>query len=133
MRPARLFLGEALVGLALLGLVTLSGLPVLAVLAAVGVLDPLDLVPLLLLPFTWGAVTGLGLTAWAYESKAVRRVGELGMMGLTLVYLIVGVLAGEKLRDWLGVLPAAWQTAFLRVRGDAHAQPVRRDRLLAGK
>lgn len=114
LRPARLFLGEALVGLALLGLVTLSGLPVLAVLAAVGVLDPLDLVPLLLLPFSWGAATGLGLTAWAYESKAFRRVGELVMMGLTLVYLIVGVLAGEKLRDWLGVLPAAWQTAFLR-------------------
>src|SRR3954468_7657239 len=54
LRPGRLFLGEALVGLSFLGLVTLSGLPVLAVLAASGVLDPLDLATLTLLPFTWG-------------------------------------------------------------------------------
>lgn len=109
----RLFVGEALVGLTLLALVTLSGLPVLAILAACGVLDLLDLAPLLLLPLTWGAVIGLGLTVWAYEPARFRRVGELAMMALIVVYLVVGVLAGERLRFWLTLLPEAWQTAFL--------------------
>lgn len=111
--PGRLFVGEALVGLTLLALVTLSGLPVLAVLAGCGVLDPFDLLPLLLLPFAWGAVTGLGLTVWAYEPAGFRRVGEVVMMGLTVVYLVVGVLAGENLRAWLGTLPETYQLAFL--------------------
>src|SRR4051812_25280293 len=48
LRPARLLFAEALVGLTLLALVTLSGLPVLAILAGIGLLDPVDLVPLIL-------------------------------------------------------------------------------------
>src|SRR5262245_18705463 len=86
LQPSRVFLAEAAVGLALLGLVTLSGLPVLAVLAAIGHLDPLDLVPLTVLPWTWGAITGLGLAVWAYEPRAVRKVGEVVLMGLILLY-----------------------------------------------
>ena len=35
-----------------------------------------DLVPLALVPALWGAITGLGLTAWAYESLRVRRIGD---------------------------------------------------------
>jgi hypothetical protein len=113
-RPRQLFRAEAAVGLTLLGLVTLSGLPVLMILAASGGLDMLDVLPLTLMPFTWGAVTGLGLTVWAYEPRCVRRWGEVLMLGMVLLYLVVGVLAGEKLRDWLGVLPEPWKIAFLR-------------------
>jgi len=93
-RPRRLLLGEGLVGLCLLGLVTLSGLPVLLLLVATGYLDPLDPLPLLVMPFTWGAITGLGLTVWAYEPLRVRRWGERAVLGLILLYLVVGVLAG---------------------------------------
>jgi hypothetical protein len=113
-RPGRLFCAEALVGLALLGFVSLAGLPVLALLAACGALDLLDLAPLVLTPFTWGAVTGLGLAVWAYEPRRVRRWGELAMMALVLFYLVVGVLAGENLRAWLDVLPEDARVAFLR-------------------
>ena len=60
------------------------------------------------MPFAWGVVAGLGLTAWAYEPVSVRRVGELvGLLGV-LVYLVVGILAGENLRLWLQRLPPAW-------------------------
>jgi hypothetical protein len=113
-RPARLLLGEGLVGLTLLGLVTLSGLPVLVLLVAAGRLDPLDPVPLLAMPFTWGAVTGLGLTVWAYEPQNVRRWGERVVLGLVLLYLVVGVLAGEHLGSWLDFLPAGVGAALLK-------------------
>ena len=105
MRPSAILLGEALVGLVFLGLVTLAGLPVLLLLTLSGLLAPLDLLPLLVMPFTWGAVTGLVLTVWAYESAGVRRWGERIVLGLVLLYLVVGVLAGEKLQAWLQELP----------------------------
>ncbi len=104
-RPAGVFLGEAAVGLAYLGLLTLSGLPVLLLLVVVGYVDPIDVTVLLVLPWTWGAMTGLGLTVWAYEPQRFRRWGERGLMLLILAYLVVGVLAGEQLRRWLDVLP----------------------------
>src|SRR5206468_3046440 len=47
LRPFRVFLAESLVGVALVALVTLSGLPLLALLTANGLLDPLDLLPFL--------------------------------------------------------------------------------------
>jgi hypothetical protein len=103
--PRRLFIGEALVGLGQLALVTLAGLPVLALLAAMGAVDPLDPLPLTVMPFTWGALTGLGLTVWAYEPASWRRWGERLLLGLVLLYLVVGVLAGEHLRRWLETLP----------------------------
>jgi hypothetical protein len=114
LRPHRLFLAEAAVGLALLGLVTLSGLPLLLLLAAGGTLDPLDIVVLLLMPFTWGSITGLGLTVWAYEPRTIRRCCEVVTVALMLVYLVVGVLAGEKLVFWLDVLPLDWKVGCLR-------------------
>lgn len=112
LRPGPLFLAETTVGLTFLALVTLAGLPVLLALALLGRLQPLDLVPLLVLPWTWGALTGLGLTWWAYEPKLLRRTGEIVAGIFILVYLVVGVLAAEKLPAWLDlVLPAeanAW-------------------------
>src|SRR5438105_14875807 len=61
LRPRRVLIAEALVGLARLALVTLAGLPVLLLLALDGYLDLLDVAPLLVLPLTWGAIAGLGL------------------------------------------------------------------------
>jgi hypothetical protein len=101
LEPRRVLLAEALVGLARLGLVTLAGAPILAWMTATGYLDPTDGPALLILPFTWGALTGLGLTTWAYEPLRVRRWGEKIIMGLILVYLVIGVLAGEHLKNWL--------------------------------
>jgi hypothetical protein len=113
LRPHWFLLAEAFVGLAQLALVTLTGLPVLLLLAADGRLDPLDPLPLLLMPLTWGALTGVGLTVWAYEPVGVRRWGERILLGLVLVYLIVGVLAAEHLRDWLAYLPTVVGAAML--------------------
>jgi hypothetical protein len=114
LRPSRLFLAEVSVGLSFLALVTLSGLPVLAILAAWGVIDPLDLVPLIVMPFTWGAITGLGLTWWAFEPLTFRRIGELMMLLWVLLYLIVGVLAGEKFPLWLSAFSEETRVLGLR-------------------
>jgi hypothetical protein len=103
LRPRRVVLAEALVGLGWLALVTLSGFPVLCWAASVGYLDPPDVPALLVVPFTWGALTGLGLTVWAYEPLVVRRWGERLIFLLIVVYLVVGVLAGEHLKSWLQV------------------------------
>ena len=106
-QPRRLFFAEALVGVCRFALVTLAGLPVLGVMVFAGLADWPDLVPLGAMPFVWGTVAGLGLTAWVYEPVKVRRVGEMiGLLGV-LVYLVVGVVAGENLRLWLSALPAA--------------------------
>lgn len=107
LRPPRVLLAEALVGVARLALVTLSGLPVLLLLVLDGVFIPGDLLPLVLAPLVWGSVTGLALTTWAYEPLGVRRWGERLIFGLVLLYLLVGVLAGENLRAWLTFLPGS--------------------------
>jgi len=119
--PRRVFLAEALVGLGRLALVTLSGLPVLLVLAVHGLLLPSALIPLLVLPFTWGAVTGLGLVVWAYEPAQVRRWGERVVLALLLVYLGVGVLGAEHVLAWGGKLPKGLLD-FLGGRVDAFFQ-----------
>jgi hypothetical protein len=105
LRPFWLFTAEALVGLARLALVTLAGLPVLVLLVVAGLVDPLALPLLLVMPWTWGALTGLALTVWAYEPRRLRRWGERAVLVLIVLYLLVGVLAGEHLRDWLRWLP----------------------------
>lgn len=113
-QPYRLFIGEALVGLAFLGLITLSGLPFYGLLLACGSLGALDLPLLILFPFTWGAITGLGLVVWAYEPRIVRQIGEGVMIGAVVFYLIVGVLIGEKILLWAEFLPPAWKLGLLR-------------------
>jgi hypothetical protein len=105
-QPWQVHLGEACVGLARLADVTLVSLPVLVLMVWEGCLGWPDVPVLLALPWTWGAVTGLGLTAWAYEPRIVRVWGERVFGVLVVMYLVVGVLAGEHLKDWLDVLPA---------------------------
>lgn len=105
LHPPQVLVAEALVGLVRLALVTLAGLPVLVLLVANGQLFAFDLIPLLGMPFTWGAVTGLALVVWAYEVTWVRRWGERFMVGSVILYLLVGVLAAEHLRTWLTWLP----------------------------
>ncbi len=105
LRPALVFTAEALVGMARLALVTLSGLPALLFMVSEGIIIPEDLGPLLIAPLAWGTVTGLGLTAWAYEPAGVRRWGERLLFAGVIFYLLVGVLAGEHLRTWLRWLP----------------------------
>ena len=68
------------------------------------------------MPLTWGAIVGVGLTAWAYESRAVRRWGEMACLVGVVVYLVVGVLAGENLRLWLTGLPDSPTFAEIAVR-----------------
>lgn len=104
-QPRRVFLAEALVGIARFALVWLAGLPVFAGLVFTGAIDPGDLAPLAVMPFAWGVACGVVLTAWVYEPVSVRRVGELIGLGGVLVYLVVGVLAAERLADWLMALP----------------------------
>lgn len=104
-QPRRLFLAEALVGVARFALVCLAGLPVLGGLVFTGVVGPGDLAVLAVMPFVWGVVAGLGLTAWVYEPVGVRRAGELVGLAGVLVYLVVGVLAAENLARWLAELP----------------------------
>jgi hypothetical protein len=106
-QPRRVFLAESLVGLARLALVQLAGVPAFFPLVIRGILNPTDVLLLVAMPLLWGAIAGLGLTLWAYETRLVRRLGELiALLGI-LVYLAVGVLAGEHLKVWLDTLPAA--------------------------
>ena len=105
LQPRRLFLAEAMVGVARFALVWLGGLPILGGLVFVGVIGPDDLAPLAGMPFVWGVVAGLGLTAWVYEPVGVRRAGEVVGLAGVLVYLAVGVLAAENLARWLAELP----------------------------
>jgi hypothetical protein len=110
------FLGEAAAGVGQLCLVTLSGLPVLLLLWEAGRLGCLDIVVLIVVQCLWGTLTGLGLVAWAYESAVSRRRIGHAMIVALLIYLGVGLFAGEHLRQWIAVLPdgAAWAvlTAF---------------------
>ncbi|HJZ57625.1 MAG TPA: hypothetical protein VKE74_21840 [Gemmataceae bacterium] len=123
-QPRRVFLAEALVGISRFALVCLAGLPVLLGLVLSGAAEPADLWPLALMPFAWGVVAGLALTTWAYEPVSVRRVGELlGLLGV-LVYLVVGILAGENLRLWLQKLPPAWaERLYGAVMAAHHGNP----------
>jgi hypothetical protein len=113
LRPYRLFVAEAVVGLYRLTLITLSGLPVLVLMTVAGFLDLIDVGPFLVMPLSWGALTGLGLIAWAYEARVVRRWAERVMLVLIVIYLGVGVLAGEYLADWIKRLPEPLGQAIL--------------------
>lgn len=107
-RPPSVLVAEALVGLTRLAFVTLSGLPLFVLMIGNGFLYAEDVPVLLAMPFIFGAVTGLGLTTWAYEPERVRRWGEKIVIVGILIYLLVGVLAGERLTYWLSGLPMGW-------------------------
>jgi hypothetical protein len=104
-QPWQFFIAETTVGVYRLLLITLSGLPVLALMAVAGFIDLLDLGPILILPLTWGVLIGLALIVWAYEPRAVRRWAERALLLLLVLYLGVGVLAGEHLVAWIKWLP----------------------------
>ncbi len=115
LQPRRVFLAEAVVGILRFALVSLSGLPILLGLVLSGTVEPADLWVLAFMPFTWGIVAGLGLTAFAYEPARVRKLGEfVGLFGV-LIYLVIGVLAGENLKLWLAKLPPEWADFIFRV------------------
>jgi hypothetical protein len=114
LQPWRVFLAEAFVGLSRLAFVMVAGLPLLILLVRDGRLLALDVLPLLLVPFSWGTLTGLGLAAWAYEPLAVRRQGERFLLALVVIYLGLGVLAAERLPQWLGGGESAWKTLVLQ-------------------
>ncbi|MGL6096942.1 MAG: hypothetical protein ACRC7O_14245, partial [Fimbriiglobus sp.] len=104
-QPRRVFVAEAAVGVGRFALVWLSGLPLLGLMVLTGAIDPRDLALLSLMPPVWGVAAGLMLTAWVYEPPAVRKAGELFSLLGVLVYLIVGVVAGEHLLMWMRQLP----------------------------
>jgi hypothetical protein len=120
LRPAGVFLGEALVGVFLLTLVTLAGLPILLLLACAGLVEGIDLLPLLLMPLTWGIVAGIGLTAWSYEPAGVRRWAERCSLALVAIYLVVGVAAGENLLRWIRWLPPELANLLLDSMAASH-------------
>jgi hypothetical protein len=103
----RLFLGETGVGFCRLALVQLAAIPAFLPLLNRGIIGSLDLVVLIGMPLIWGSVAALGLIVWAYETRLVRRLGELAALLCILVYLTVGVLAGERLKTWLDALPGS--------------------------
>lgn len=107
-RPPYVLLSEAAVGITRLAFVTAAGLPLLILMVSQGLLCFEDLPVLLAMPFAWGMVTGLGLVTWAYEPTVVRRWAEKLAIAGVIVYLVVGVLAGEKLPVWLSGLPNGW-------------------------
>jgi len=113
LHPTTVFVAEAAVGICRLALVTLSGLPIFVMLVYDGTLIPFDLATLLILPWLWGTITGIGLAAWAYESVLVRWIGERVMVAGLIFYLVVGIMAGEHLRVWLGWLPTDVRNSFL--------------------
>src|SRR5262249_36520282 len=101
-----LFLAEGTAGIGRLALICLCGLPMVVVLAVAGPIEWGGVAALLLLSLIWGNVAGLGLTAWAYSVTGIRRWGERIGLVLIIAYLVIGVLAAERLRNWLGHLPA---------------------------
>ena len=113
-RPPAVLVAEALVGMTLLTMTTLAALPIFMLMVVNGMLSFADLYALVGLPLVYGAVTGLGLTTWAYEPEGIRRWGEkVAIVGI-LAYLVVGVLAGERLGAWLSGLPGGWGTDIVR-------------------
>ena len=104
-QPRRLFFAEMLTGSARFTLVWLSGVPVVGAALFSGNVDLRDFWVLLFMPFEWGILAAICLTAWVYESRAVRRIGELLALAGVVVYLVVGVVAGEHLKLWLESLP----------------------------
>jgi hypothetical protein len=103
----RIFIAETGVGICRLILVQLAGIPAFLPLLNRGIIGSIDLLVLLGMPLIWGSVAAFGLIVWAYETRLVRRLGEMVALLSILVYLTVGVLAGERLKAWLDALPGS--------------------------
>jgi hypothetical protein len=115
LQPWRVFLIEALAGAGRLMMVTLAGLPVLLFLTFTGKITLDDMPALISAPLLCGLLSGFGLTAWAYETISIRRWGErLAIVGL-VIYLVVGVLAAERIGVWLQRLPPEFSRGLLTV------------------
>jgi hypothetical protein len=108
-----LFATEALAGVSSFALITLSGLPAFMLLAVEGRLVTPDVALLLVTPLTWGTITGLGLTAWAYMAAGFRRWAQRAALTLLIFYLGIGLAAGENLRQWVAWLPGQSGLWFL--------------------
>lgn len=108
--PAPLvLLGEQMVGLSLLAMLSISSAPLLALFVGLGWLDPAHAALAILFALTWGCITGFGLTWWAYEPERVRNWGERVMFVGMMVYFLVGALATEQLFRWFVGLPSYWR------------------------
>ena len=133
MKPAGVFLAEASVGLGLLALVTLSGLPVLVLMVENGHIQFIDVVPFLVMPYTWGTVAGMGLTAWAYEQLFIRRWGEKIVLSSVVIYLVIGAWRrAPGALDWL-VAGIAGSVRAKQRRALSPLQSVRRGQVLVGR
>lgn len=119
--PYKVFLAELAVGITRLLFITLVGLPFYFVLLNDGFLAPVDLLQLLLLPFTSGLACGITLIAWAYEPLKIRRVVERIVFGLIFLYLVVGIIAGEHLVTWLTKAPESIRTTIMSALYVFHA------------
>jgi hypothetical protein len=119
-QPKRVFLAESAVGLARLTLIALAALPALGLLVLAGRIGFDDLLVFMVMPLTWGAVCGFGITVWAYESRVVRRVCELIGLAAVLIYLLIGVLAGENLYLWVAGLPESIRWWVMELYGWLH-------------
>lgn len=115
LQPRRVLIEEAAAGLGRFALISLCGGPILLLVVFHGSLQLSDVPVLILTPFLWGSLGGLALTVWAYEHRTVRRWGERFAIVAVLFYLVVGVLAAERLQVWISRLPRATGDAILRV------------------
>jgi hypothetical protein len=104
-QPRRLFAAEALVGVVRFTLIQLAGVPAVGSLIFIARIEMIDFYPLLFMPYLWGLLTGLAITAWLYEHIWIRRIGELLSIFGVLMYLVVGVIAAENLPMWFQQLP----------------------------
>jgi hypothetical protein len=102
------FFAEASVSFTRYVFIQLASLPIWIVVIQYGVLTTMDLPGLILIPLLWGAIIGFGLVVWAYETRTIRLIGQIVSLMAILIYLIVGVLAGERLGIWLNELPGEW-------------------------
>jgi hypothetical protein len=97
--------GEIAVGMSQMGLLSLSGIPILVMLASLGWTDGSAIFLLPLQSFLWGSAVGLGLVTWAYETATIRRWGERVVGVLLAAYFFIGGLAGEHTLGLLRSIP----------------------------
>ena len=99
LRPTQLFLGEALVGLTQLALITLSGLPLLLFLVLEGVLWPSDIPALIVMPWTWGAHYRFDTGRLGFRKPPGAPLGRANRDGIRVVVLGRRRACGRKAAD----------------------------------